>query len=396
MPVNDPVLLEQILNQRKAEVDPTATDARFFEVFVAEEYLKDYALSYEEMTTGLPGGGNDGGIDGMWTFVNGDLVQEDSDFTGLRRGVQLELVVMQAKRSRGFGEEPINKLIAATENLLDLSNDLASFKDRYNADVLAASELFRDAYQKLAGSFPTLLIRFVCASLGDEVHPHTKAKSNDLLAKVPALFSSADASFEFLGAARLLALARRQPKRSFALTLAESPISATGAVAYICLVKLAELHGFVTDEAGALRGALFESNVRDYQGTTEVNKECSGSAEIDLSDGVTKRHFSLDRRVAGQGGMSDGSEGNDPASTERRGEAADPRGGSRPADDRGRSAAAASTGCGELLSLGAGGEGGHARRIGASGATSRGRPGAGDRAPESRGRAQEPDHSGGG
>jgi hypothetical protein len=42
---------------------------------------------------------------------------------------------------------------------------------------------------------------------------------------------------------------------------------------------------------------------------------CSGSTEIDLSDGVTNRHFSLDRRVAGQGGMSDGSEGIDPTST---------------------------------------------------------------------------------
>lgn len=273
MPTNDPILLEQVLEKRKADISPESSDSEFFELFVAEELLKDHDLSYEELKSGLVGGGNDAGIDGFWLFANGELVREDSDLSSLRKNVELELVIAQAKRSRGFEEAPIDKLIAATENLLDFSKDTSTFSTRYNAGVLASVDTFRSAHRDLAGRFPTLKIRFVYASLGGEVHPNTRAKSQDLLTKVPALFSSAETAFDFMGAADLLALARRQPRQSFTLSLAESPISATGAVAYICLVRLTAFNEFISDETGALRTDLFESNVRDYQGKTEVNQD---------------------------------------------------------------------------------------------------------------------------
>ncbi len=284
MPANDPVLLQQILDQRKAGISPDSTDSEFFELFVGEELLKDHGLSYDELTSGLIGGANDGGIDGFWLFANGELVREDSDLDSLRKNVALELVIMQAKRSNGFGEEPINKLAAATEHLLDLSKDTGEFKSRYSNDLIGAVNVFREAYTALAGNFPTLMVRFVYASLGSEVHPNTKAKAQDLKTKIPALFSSAETDFEFLGATELLELARRQPKQSFTLRLAESPISASGAVAYICLVKLTDLNSFITDENGALRSGLFESNVRDYQGKTEVNKEIRDSLSAQGSE----------------------------------------------------------------------------------------------------------------
>jgi len=65
MPANDPVLLGQILEQRKTELAPDLSESEFFELFVSEELLKDRSLSYEELSSGLVGGGNDGGIDGL-------------------------------------------------------------------------------------------------------------------------------------------------------------------------------------------------------------------------------------------------------------------------------------------------------------------------------------------
>ena len=146
MPTNDPILLEQILEQRKAALDPEATDSDFFELFVAEELLKDHSLSYEELGSGLVGGGNDGGIDGFWVFANGELIREDTEFDGLGRNVDMELVIIQAKRSSGFSEDPINRLMAATENLLDLSKDLDEFRNRYNSELLESVEIFRQEH----------------------------------------------------------------------------------------------------------------------------------------------------------------------------------------------------------------------------------------------------------
>lgn len=294
MPLNDPIILQQILEQRKKELAPEMSDADFFELFVAEEILKDRALSYDELTSGHIGGSNDGGVDGIWLFANGELIREDSDLDSLKRNVVLELFILQAKRATGFGEEPINKLIAVTENLFDLSNRPADFSDRYSSELVAAAELFRGTYQTLAGRFPTLKIKYYYATLGSDVHPNTQTKSNDLKAKVPALFSDAETTFDFIGASNLLALVRQQPKTSFTLNLAESPISASGAVAYICLVKLNEWFSFVTDDNENIVSEIFEVNVRDYQGNTEVNREIQSSLQASgpedfwwLNNGIT-------------------------------------------------------------------------------------------------------------
>lgn len=282
MPTNDPILLDQILKQRKAELAPDVSASEFFELFVSEELLKDRSLSYDELSSGLVGGGNDGGVDGIWTFVNGELVQEDSKLSGLKKNnIELELVIQQAKRTNGYGEEPINKLIAITENLLDLSKPTSDYRDRYSTDVIAAADLFRKTYQDLAGRFPALRIRYYYVSVGSDVHPNTQAKANDLKSKVPALFSEAETSFDFVGASDLVALARQKPKTSFNLMLAESPISSSGAVAYICLVKLKDWFDFITTDSSEIREELFEANVRDYQGATQVNREIQLSLKGD-------------------------------------------------------------------------------------------------------------------
>ena len=59
---NDQVLLDQILEEQRVSRAPTATKSDFFEQYVAEQVLKDYDLSDDEVEYGLTGGGHDGGI----------------------------------------------------------------------------------------------------------------------------------------------------------------------------------------------------------------------------------------------------------------------------------------------------------------------------------------------
>ncbi|MCC6367514.1 MAG: AIPR family protein [Bryobacterales bacterium] len=119
-------------------------------------------------------------------------------------------------------------------------------------------------------------------------------KADQLKDVVKGLFSSSVVEFQFLGASELLALARRAPRATFSLRLAENPICSSGAVAFVCLVSLKEYHAFITDEKGNLTRSIFESNVRDYQGTTEVNDQIQttlreGSADEFwwLNNGIT-------------------------------------------------------------------------------------------------------------
>jgi hypothetical protein len=216
---NDQIILDQILEQQRAQRAPSASKSNFFETFVVEQILKDADLSDEEIESGLVGDGGDGGIDGIYIFANGDLVQEDFDVSTLKKNISLEIVILQSKTTPGFSEDTLNRLVAVTNDLFDLSKPVESFKSVYNEGVRSAVGNFRAVYKELAARFPLLQFRYVYASRGDakQVHPNVARKVDALKEAVGKLFSSAQFGFEFIGASEILALARRQPTTSFEL-----------------------------------------------------------------------------------------------------------------------------------------------------------------------------------
>ncbi len=100
MPANDRIVLEQYLEQSRQQVAPELTLDGFFNVFVCEQILKNQDLGYDELLAGIVDGGGDGGIDAIYCFVNGDLVQGDFDSSLYRSNPEIELVVVHSLRSR--------------------------------------------------------------------------------------------------------------------------------------------------------------------------------------------------------------------------------------------------------------------------------------------------------
>ncbi len=92
-------------------------------------------------------------------------------------------------------------------------------------------------------------------------------------------------SVEFKGATELLELARRQAAYSLRLKFTESYISREGRN-YVVLAQLPDYFAFVSDEGGELRRYLFESNVRDYLGLGQVNKDIRNSLERNASPDI--------------------------------------------------------------------------------------------------------------
>lgn len=268
---NDVIILDETLSQKLKEIAPELSPSDFFEIFTAEQILKDYDLSYDEITSGIVGGGNDGGIDGLFLFVNGELVQEDTDVSGLKKNITIDLHIIQAKTGPGFSEAALDKFVAVTNDLLNLATPIDELATVYNAKLLEIISTFRQVYRALTSKFPTLKISYHYATKGDQPHKNVERKVATLEQTIKTLFSSALFDFEFIGAGRLLALARRSPRTSHDLKLAETPISSTGAVGFVCLVKLRDFYAFITEDGKLLRN-MFEANVRDYQGSIEVNE----------------------------------------------------------------------------------------------------------------------------
>ena len=80
----------------------------------------------------------------------------------------------------------------------------------------------------------------------------------------------------FLGADKLYNLAKQQPRKRYELKLAETPISPEKG-GYICLVNLMDFYEFISNNGQELENRLFEDNVRDYQGSTQVNRKIKES-----------------------------------------------------------------------------------------------------------------------
>jgi len=185
-------------------------------------------------------------------------------------------VIIQSKTSESFGEDSMNKFIAVTSDLFNLARPLNDFKTVYNEGLRSAVDIFRQLYTGIASRFPRLQFRYIYATRGDSksVHPNVARKAEDLNKALLGLFSAAKFEFGFLGASNLLDLARRQAITTYEIEITESLSAKDG---YISLVRLTEFSKFVRDESGQLRKSLFDANVRDYQGSNQVNEEIQKS-----------------------------------------------------------------------------------------------------------------------
>jgi len=284
MATNDRIILDQVLEQKRQEIASSLDPARFFEFFCAEQVLKDYDLSYDEIESGMVRGGGDGGVDSFYVLVNGELLQEDSDFSDLKKNIRIDVFIIQSKTTDGFSEAAIDRFVSTTQDLFDLSKQLEKLSSVYNEALRLSAGRFRSTYQSLASRFPRLRLAYYYATKGDEPHPNVQRKVSRLKEVIRQHFSAAECSFDFLGAGRLLDLARRAPTTTYQLKLSENPISSTGAVAFVCLVSLKDFHRFITDAEGRLVRQIFESNVRDYQRKTEVNEEIQNSLQHPVSE----------------------------------------------------------------------------------------------------------------
>lgn len=279
---NSEITLGQVLKDQKEAIAPEMSVADFFEVFCAEQASKEYELSYEEIQAGIVDGEHDGGIDSFYTFVDGECVGEEVGFALPKKSADLEVIIIQSKSTSGFSETPIDKMISSLRRLLSLQQDFDELT-QYNSEVKSRADIFRKSYKRLASKFPSLKIKIIyaCTKSTLGLHQNTQLKAQELVDIVEGLFDEADVKFEFWGAKELLLLARTRPTQTFELTFDQSLNGSNG---YVALVKLRKFYTFLLGGGSEIRSDLFEANVRDYQGSTEVNQEISNTLENGGSD----------------------------------------------------------------------------------------------------------------
>lgn len=273
---NDQLLIREYVKQQYAALQ-FSDQAAYFEFLAASQALREYDLSDEEIEAGLTGSGGDGGCDGVYLFFNDVLVGDDyiDNLSSVPREATLNILVVQAKNELGFGEDAIMKWKVTSANLLQFENQIGSFSGRYTEKVLTFFQNFKDLRIKLLTSKVKLIFKYVYVAVANDLHPNVQAQADELCEQIHQLFPGAMTSVEveFVNASKLMELINTQTSQQFNLPLADNPIAIGSKKDYIALVNLGNYYKFITDETGALRKYIFESNIRDYQGHNNVNNE---------------------------------------------------------------------------------------------------------------------------
>lgn len=146
---------------------------------------------------------------------------------------------------------------------------------------------------KIITKRPSLKISFYYVSMGVDVHMNVKKQADDLMRDVEQMLPASQVSVGFVGAHELVALSQERPNEVFRLPTIEAPLSTSEKV-FIALTNIKDYFRFISDAEGKLMRHIFESNVRDYQGKTNVNKEIQATLASDskeefwwLNNGVT-------------------------------------------------------------------------------------------------------------
>ena len=282
------ILLNAYLEQERQDNAYPISDDEFFEMFSASQVLKEYDISDEEVEQGICDASGDGGCDGIYLFADQALVTSEFNVDNAKKGVVLDLVILQAKTCCGFSESAIQNWKTTCGNLMDISKGLTqdAFQSRYNEKVRCLFEMFRSTYIALVRKSPKLNVRFCYVTKGMEVHPTVQEQANELVAMIKKLFPSPTTSctVTFITAQALLDLAQKVVDNEFFLRLAGQPIICTQDTAYIALVKLNDYFHFIANDKNELVKHIFEANVRDYQGNVVVNQDIQESLESEASE----------------------------------------------------------------------------------------------------------------
>ena len=293
MSSNEAVALEANFKGWQEKRFPTPPkDLNVFEYYCVDQFLRAFDLSDSQLKSGLIGGPKDGGVDALYMFVNGELVDAETELDPKTPNA-VRLLIMQVKEGEGFSPVAVDKLNFFSDDLLELTRKKADYHQAYRPELITAMRLFKDKYGIIIGENPPLSVDFYYISK-KEVEPNDdcKTSSTKVVNVVKKHFSSAQVNFNFVNAAGLWKQVETRPSKKRTLKWESQSLSTPEG--QIGFVRLGDYYQFIVESDGQLAERFFDSNVRGYWKSTTVNKRIASTLKAGnppefwlLNNGIT-------------------------------------------------------------------------------------------------------------
>lgn len=293
-------ILDSIIKKFKEEME--LEEKNIFEVFSLSQIYKNKDIDIEDIYECIVDGGNDGGIDSIVFFVDDKIIKTAEEVKDLQltRKSEVEINIIQSKKTTNIRESIFEKLLITLTDILDMSKELESFSRVYNPELLDKIFVMRKLieHSSMETSNIKIKVMYICIGNTEETSDGVKRKMENLKYDIRRKFSiSSCVDTKIYGASELRSLYLAPEETELTLKTQKSVNSVfldEQNVAYLALVKLNDYFEFITDDNGKIRENIFESNVRHFQGGVTVNKNIkdslSNNKDIEfwwLNNGVT-------------------------------------------------------------------------------------------------------------
>ena len=267
--------VDQFREEQSLPNDLSQSD--LFELFTIYSVVSNAYEDEFDATELMVGGGNDLGIDGVATIVNGVLVtsiDEAEDLLSINGFLDVKFIFIQAKTTSSFDGQSMVALLDGVEEF---------FSDPsvrpVNESIKAAREIMTWLYTKsvkFTRQKPTLEMYYVTtgrwqndANLTALVEQRVKRHQDTQLFGAVLFFP--------YGANEIQAAYQRSKNNvtvefNFVNKVTLPEIDGVS-VAYLGVLPASEYISLLTDPAGNIRKPLFYDNVRDFLGANDVNRD---------------------------------------------------------------------------------------------------------------------------
>lgn len=275
-----------------------AVDA--FELFVGIQATKQQDLTAEDIYAAIVDGANDGGIDIFLPLLDDQpvLTQEDVAESAPVKGSNLTLIVCQSKNAVNFAEATLDKWLATMPIILDLNISNEILAARFNPALTEKIIAFRDALVAVSVKRADVNIRYIYATRSNDFTGWSTFDSKILQLEnlTKKAIQCKSVTIECLSSSELFQLYRSEAPETRTLAFVGNPMSMQyrDGIGYVGLVQLHGLKNFVKNESNLIDERIFESNVRHFQGSVDVNSKIKNTIQNDrerdfwwLNNGVT-------------------------------------------------------------------------------------------------------------
>jgi hypothetical protein len=285
-----PLIEERVLQFFKENPDlHFISDNKRFLAYSAWMLLRPYSLDYDQVVQGITDDSGDLGIDALYVFSSGQLLEENSDLNDITSEDQVELKLIQVTTDNGFKESQMLKTKNGVDAVLSLQEPLEGNETFRRRGELARATVKR--WSSVLNANPlNVSVYYVCFGDVSTIAPSVSTVARKLVESAKTN-CSAEARVNYLGAKEVFALGSQA---SYTGELHCRDVieyvdkqNNPDLLGWLGIVDANSLLSLLTNDQVQLEPKYFEYNVRDYYGQQKkVNRNI---AETLRSDG--RRNF---------------------------------------------------------------------------------------------------------